>query len=636
MASRRRSRLGDRHGDRSRPACPLRARVGRRGRRLERPGEVGQLAGARRAARRAPPCRAPRQPPRRRGPRPPRPQDARLRAARARARRPRRPARRRRPSRRRRPRRRRPRDRRHHRGRARGRRGRSEGRRARRAGPRRRRRAARPELPRRLRRGLGARARRRRHPARLDRPDLPEREPRARARRARGRGGPGLLAVRLARQPSRPRGRGARPRAREPRADRADRRLRRGLPGRPRVRGRRPRGARSRQARAAHGGRAHGGDGARRPLAHRRARERRGGDRCRVPPPRHRARPHAAGADRPRRGPAAIAPARGPAHRGARRRRRPRRGRRPPRAGPPGLASRAPERPAGLGLPALSAAAVAALRAHLPASAAASNPVDLAGGGEQDIRTFDRAARALLECGEGDALLISGYFGGYSEYGEAMARAEASVAEALGETARATGRPLIVHSMFGDTPAAVALRGAGVPAYRTIERAVGTLARLARAGERTPEGIPPLPPPAPALTTAGYAEARALLAEAGVEFVEAATVASAEDAVTVAARLGYPVAVKALGTLHKSDSGGVGLGVPDADALRAPVADLRARLAPPALSVERMAPVGRGVELLVGARRDARFGPVALAGLGGINAEVLSAVAVALAPLDAK
>jgi succinyl-CoA synthetase beta subunit len=137
------------------------------------------------------------------------------------------------------------------------------------------------------------------------------------------------------------------------------------------------------------------------------------------------------------------------------------------------------------------------------------------------------------------------------------------------------------------------------------------------------------------VTTAGYAETRALLAAGGVPFVEAATVTSAEDAVDVAQRLGYPVVVKALGTLHKSDAGGVVLDVRDADAVREAVADLRTRLAPPALSVERMGPVGDGVELLIGARRDPRFGPIVLAGLGGIHAEALRDVAVALAPVDA-
>jgi acetate---CoA ligase (ADP-forming) len=50
--------------------------------------------------------------------------------------------------------------------------------------------------------------------------------------------------------------------------------------------------------------------------------------------------------------------------------------------------------------------------------------------------------------------------------------------------------------------------------------------------------------------------------------------------------------------------------------------------------VEQMAPVDGGVELLVGCRWDARFGPVALVGLGGVFTEVLKDVAVALAPVD--
>ena len=63
------------------------------------------------------------------------------------------------------------------------------------------------------------------------------------------------------------------------------------------------------------------------------------------------------------------------------------------------------------------------------------------------------------------------------------------------------------------------------------------------------------------------------------------------------------------------------------------MAGIRARLDPPALSVEHMAPLADGIELLIGARRDARFGPVALAALGGVYAEVLDDVAVALAPV---
>jgi len=151
-----------------------------------------------------------------------------------------------------------------------------------------------------------------------------------------------------------------------------------------------------------------------------------------------------------------------------------------------------------------------------------------------------------------------------------------------------------------------------------------------------PAGVPPLPPPAAPVhpDAAGYAGARALLAAGGVPFVAGKVVGGADEAAAAAARLGYPVVLKALGPLHKSDVGGVVLGLRDERALRAAVADRAEWLAPAAFSVERTAPVAAGVELLIGARWDARFGPIALAGLGGVYAEALDDVAVALAPLE--
>jgi acetate---CoA ligase (ADP-forming) len=289
---------------------------------------------------------------------------------------------------------------------------------------------------------------------------------------------------------------------------------------------------------------------------------------------------------------------------------------------------------AGLELPVPSAALAADMRAALPATAGVSNPIDLAGGGEQDIHTFDRTARALLSSGEFDALLVTGYFGGYSTYSDMLGRGEASVAEALADVARTTGRPLVVQSMHPASTAAEALRRGGVPVYRTIERAAAVLGRLAGHGGRELDPLPELPPPAVPVEAGGYAGARELLRGAGVPFAEAATVTTDEEAMDAAARIGYPVVLKALGLLHKSDAGGVVVGPADEDELRAALAGMRERLRPAALSVERMAPVGDGVELLIGARSDARFGPVAVAGLGGVFTETLRDVAVALAPLD--
>jgi acyl-CoA synthetase (NDP forming) len=106
------------------------------------------------------------------------------------------------------------------------------------------------------------------------------------------------------------------------------------------------------------------------------------------------------------------------------------------------------------------------------------------------------------------------------------------------------------------------------------------------------------------------------------------------EALAAARDLGFPVALKAMGLLHKSDAGGVVLDLDDPQALLEACEGLRERLGCAAFSVERMAPRERGVELIVGCRQDARFGPVALVGLGGIYAEVLRDVAVALAPVD--
>ena len=76
------------------------------------------------------------------------------------------------------------------------------------------------------------------------------------------------------------------------------------------------------------------------------------------------------------------------------------------------------------------------------------------------------------------------------------------------------------------------------------------------------------------------------------------------------------------------------LGIADEAQLRAAVDVMERRLAPTAMSVERMAPLHEGVELIAGSRWDARFGPVVMAGIGGVHTETLADVALALAPID--
>jgi acetate---CoA ligase (ADP-forming) len=287
---------------------------------------------------------------------------------------------------------------------------------------------------------------------------------------------------------------------------------------------------------------------------------------------------------------------------------------------------------AGLELPRLSDGLAADLAAHLPDTAATRNPVDLAGGGEQDFYSYAKVSRTLLESGEIDGVLLTGYFGGYAEYSEHFATLEGDVAREITVAVADTGRPMVAHSMYPDSPTAQALRDGGVPVYTAIEAAAGALAGL-RTRPR-PVGAPPLPPPATGPIEPGYFGSRALLEAAGVPFAPARPVTGPEEALAAAGELGYPVVVKAVDALHKSDAGGVVVGIPDPAALVVAVHGLIDRLAPGTISVERMAPLQEGVELIVGARTDPRFGPVAMVGMGGIHAEVFEDVAVDLAPLD--
>jgi acyl-CoA synthetase (NDP forming) len=290
----------------------------------------------------------------------------------------------------------------------------------------------------------------------------------------------------------------------------------------------------------------------------------------------------------------------------------------------------------GLELPTLGERTQAELAAVLPPTAATANPVDLAGGGERDVHNFARVVAILLGAADVDAVLLTGYFGGYSQYSEEFLEREVAAARAMAAAAASAARPLLVQTMYSRSPAALALREQGVPLYRELEGALRGLAALVRRSGRLPRGVPSLPTPAPArerLGTPGYWEARELVREAGIELVEARPARTPDDVLAAAADLGYPIVLKALGQVHKSDAGGVAVGVADREALEEVLARMTT-LQSSEYAVERTAPVEEGVELLVGVRWDERFGPVLLVGAGGLYAELVRDVAAALAPVE--
>jgi acetate---CoA ligase (ADP-forming) len=128
-------------------------------------------------------------------------------------------------------------------------------------------------------------------------------------------------------------------------------------------------------------------------------------------------------------------------------------------------------------------------------------------------------------------------------------------------------------------------------------------------------------------------EALSLLSDYGVPVTSARGAASVDEAIAAAGQVGWPVALKtaAPGVQHKSDVGGVMLGLADAEALRKAYEDLASRFGPQVV-VTAMAPAG--VEVALGIVRDPQFGPLVLVAAGGLLVEILHDRRLALPPLD--
>jgi acyl-CoA synthetase (NDP forming) len=290
---------------------------------------------------------------------------------------------------------------------------------------------------------------------------------------------------------------------------------------------------------------------------------------------------------------------------------------------------------AGLESPRLAETTRTTLRGLLSQGSTVGNPVDLAGAGERDPLVYTRALATLLSADEVDGVLVTGYFGGYSTQPSALAALEHGAAEAMVEVVRGQRKPVAVHTIFPDGPTGLLLRAAGIPVHRDVDRAAAVLAGLVERPGAGQAGLA-LPPAAPPVTDTSYAGARALFAAAGVPFTAAVAVhGPAELEAAFEDGLAFPLVLKATGRQHKSDGGGVVLGLRDADQARAAYATMLAELDPPAVSVEPMVDTSRGVEVIVGCVRDPRFGPVLVVGVGGVFTEVLADTALAIAPVSA-
>jgi acetyl coenzyme A synthetase (ADP forming)-like protein len=305
----------------------------------------------------------------------------------------------------------------------------------------------------------------------------------------------------------------------------------------------------------------------------------------------------------------------------------------------------------GLALPRLADATTAALRALLPPQAGLGNPIDLIASASP--AQFEAAIGLVGRDPAVDAV-VAIYVPVRATGGDAIA---AAIARGAAEVP--PGKPVAaVFLSAAPAPAALSEGPRGrIPAYRFPENAALALAAAARYGawRRRPTGERLVLAPAQvqqvrarlrawraAHPTEGwlpFAEIAALLSPLGVAVAaHRTTEPDPVAAVTAAAELGYPVVLKAIAPdlLHKTDVGGVALGLTAATDVIAAAEAMRARFAARGAAlagflVQRQ--LAAGVEALVGVTTDPSLGPLLVAGLGGVAVELYRDVALRVTPV---
>lgn len=317
-------------------------------------------------------------------------------------------------------------------------------------------------------------------------------------------------------------------------------------------------------------------------------------------------------------------------------------------AGGPGiLATDAIERN-GLKLARFEPDRLRALEQFLPDAASAANPVDLLGDARADRYAF--ALEQIIGDPEVDAILVL-------VTPQATTDME-QTAEVIVEAAGKASVPVLACVMGQASLGAgqeILSRG-GVPRYPFPERAARALFAMRQYGrfqaeplpqyerfevDRQQVGIAIQSVRETGRVTMGDFESRRILSAYRFRIPETELAESAEQAVEIAGRMGYPVVLKIVSPdiLHKTDVGGVRVGLDDAQAVRDAYELITYR-------AERYVPEARlwgclvqkmaqpGLEVLIGMVRDPQFGPLVTFGLGGIYVEVLKDAAFRLAPFS--
>jgi acetyltransferase len=315
-------------------------------------------------------------------------------------------------------------------------------------------------------------------------------------------------------------------------------------------------------------------------------------------------------------------------------------------AGGPGIMAADAVENMGMRVQSLSESTSTALKAKLPAAASVGNPIDVLG--DADPERYALALKAALDDDTVDAVVVI--------------LTPQAMSKPL-ETARA-----MINALRGDKPVLAAFMGghdvmpareelvaASLPDYPSPERAVAALEAMhayATWRNRPPRVVTRFSVNRRRVERilsrqhrigriqVNEVDAKEIMEAYGFNVQPGQLARTDEEAVAVAERIGYPVAMKIVSPdiVHKSDMGGVRLGLGDAGEVR-DAYDLMmlrlARRAPEAdlvgVYVEKMCKPGR--EVILGMTRDPQFGPMLMFGLGGIFVEVMKDVSFYLAPI---
>jgi len=292
----------------------------------------------------------------------------------------------------------------------------------------------------------------------------------------------------------------------------------------------------------------------------------------------------------------------------------------------------------GLNVPHLSEQTVARLRDILPAFGAAGNPVDVTAQFIADPSMLKESVKAVLD--DPDVHVAAVWL-------QLMDGFVDTLTKTFRELKEETEKPFVVSWVAAPEEGLRALRELGICALRGAEPTIDAIAalvdweearqsRLADAGEKSDQ--PALPAPGPGFVST--TKSVSLLGDAGVPVARVGLATSCEQAIKHAERIGWPVALKieSPDILHKTETGGVEIGLGDADSLRAAYERItfRAAQAAPEARIDGVIvqQMGSGtVEMVIGLRRDPGFGPVVMVGMGGILIEVQKDVVFNRAPV---